>query len=157
MMKFFYNLLRFSLGIIFLYSGISKMIEPEVFAVLIESYGILPEILVFPTSVLLIIMEIIAGAGLLFEIKWSLELLTGLLLLFIGVLTYGIILGLDIDCGCFGKEEPEYKAYHGLRTALYRDIIMIAGIIYLYIWRYYKSPELVSINSLITNLRKGKK
>ena len=149
MLKFLYILLRFSLGIIFLYSGITKTIEPEVFAVLIESYGILPGILVYPASFLLILMEIIAGAGLLFDIRWSLELLTGLLLLFIGVLSYGIILGLDIDCGCFGQEEPEYKAYHGLRTALYRDIIMIAGIIYMYIWRYFKSPELISIKTFV--------
>ncbi len=154
MLKFLYIILRFSLGSIFLYSGVLKILEPQVFTVLIESYGILPEQLLYPASFLLILMEIIAGAGLLFDVKWSLELLTGLLLLFIGVLTYGIILGLDIDCGCFGKEEPEYKAYHGLRSALYRDIIMVAGIIYLYIWRYFKSPELISI---INILKRGKK
>ncbi len=149
MLKLFYNLLKVSLGLMFLYSGITKIIEPKVFAVLIDSYGILPEMFVYPASFLLIVMEIIAGAGLLFDIKWSLELLTGLLFLFIGVLSYGIILGLDIDCGCFGKEEPEYKAYHGLRSALYRDIIMIAGIIYMYIWRYFKSPELISIKTFV--------
>ena len=41
--------------------------------------------------------------------------------LFMAILGYGISMGLDVDCGCFGPEDPESKAFHGLRAALYRD------------------------------------
>ncbi len=154
MLKLIYTLIRLSLGLVFVYSGLTKLIEPTVFAVLIDSYGILPEILVYPTAVILIVLEIIAGAGLIADFKGSLEIISCLLVIFIGVVSYGIFLGLDIDCGCFGKEEPEYKAYHGLRSALYRDIIMAAGILYLYIWRYFTSPELISLQTITHYFKK---
>jgi uncharacterized membrane protein len=134
-----YNLIyiftRCVIGVIFIYAGITKFAEPEIFAALIGSYGILPEALLLSTALGLSLMEILAGAGLLFDIRGSLTAITTLLLLFILVLAYGILMGLDIDCGCFGPADPEAKAYHGLRTTLYRDIILLAAIIYLYRWR----------------------
>jgi hypothetical protein len=57
-------------------------------------------------------------------------------MLFITILSYGIWLGLDVDCGCFGPEDPEAQAFHGLRLALVRDIIMMLGIFYLYYQRF---------------------
>ena len=36
-----YILIRCIIGIIFIYAGITKLVEPKVFAVLIEAYGIL--------------------------------------------------------------------------------------------------------------------
>jgi hypothetical protein len=50
-------------------------------------------------------------------------------------------LGLDIDCGCFGPEDPESRAYGGLRTALYRDLAMAAGVAYLYWWRRWNAAD----------------
>ncbi|MEJ2158353.1 MAG: DoxX family protein, partial [Desulfobacteraceae bacterium] len=58
-----------------------------------------------------------------------------LLLLFMMVLGYGIWLGLDVDCGCFAAGDPEGGAYHGLRPALYRDAVMLAGMGYLILWK----------------------
>jgi hypothetical protein len=54
-----------------------------------------------------------------------------MLVLFMTVLVYGINLGLDIDCGCFGPEDPEL-AYKGLKTALARDMVMMTGVMFLY-------------------------
>ena len=50
-----------------------------------------------------------------------------LLLTFIGVLTYGIGLGLDIDCGCLG---PGYHV--SLRTQLLIDagLVLCCGLVY---------------------------
>lgn len=154
--RYLYILIRLGLGIVFLYSGISKMMDPEAFAVLIEAYGLIPESTVYPAAWLLILMEMIAGAGCIIDLQWSLEVITGLMIIFIAILSYGIVLGLDVDCGCFGADEPEYRAFHGLRTALYRDLIMVGGIIYLYIWRYLNSPELISLTKLTNYFnRKG--
>jgi len=54
-----------------------------------------------------------------------------MLLMFIAVLIYGIHLGLDIDCGCFGPEDPE-QAYKGLKVALVRDAVMMAALVFIY-------------------------
>jgi hypothetical protein len=44
-------------------------------------------------------------------------------------------MGLDVDCGCFGPDDYEADAFHGLRQSLYRDMVMLAGIAFIYGWR----------------------
>jgi len=46
-----------------------------------------------------------------------------------------------VDCGCFGPEEPEAEAFHGLRLALYRDMAMLAAVAFLYGWRRYRRVQ----------------
>jgi len=68
---------------------------------------------------------------------------------------YGLELGLDVDCGCFGPGDPEGRAYHSLRPALYRDTIMLAGIGYLFLWRRWQSARpvrLAVIHQKIVNM-----
>ncbi len=131
-----YHLLRLGLAVIFIWSGAVKLQQPEVFAVLIESYGLAPESWVPSISYLLPILEVVAGVGLVFDLKGYLGAITLLLICFLFILGYGIHMGLDVDCGCFGPNDPEAKAYHGLRSAFYRDMILIGAIAYLYAWRY---------------------
>ena len=140
-----YTIIRLALGGVFLFSGAAKIMAPITFATLINAYGILPEDTTLPFAVLLAGFEIIAGMGLIFDIKGSLASVSGLLVMFIAVLGYGIHMGLDIDCGCFGPDEPEAAAFHGLRTALYRDIAMIGGVVFLYVYRFLKTVEPKSI------------
>ncbi len=64
-------------------------------------------------------------------------------------------MGLDVDCGCFGAEDPEAEAFHGLRTALYRDLVMMAGIVFLYVWRRIRSIEPIRLSNLLPHLEKG--
>ena len=138
-MELLYRLCRWTLGGIFIYAGSTKLLEPEIFAVLIEAYGIVPEALLMPVAIGLPVLEVMAGFGLLFDIRGSLGLITGLLVIFMLVLSYGIWLGLDVDCGCFGPEDPEAEAFHGLRLSLFRDLVMMAGVIYIYVWRRYRA------------------
>lgn len=149
-----YILLRWIIGTVFIYAGITKLIEPVVFATLIDAYGLLPEIMIMPVAVVLPILEIIAGIALIFDIKYALVLITALLTLFIAVLAFGISMGLDIDCGCFGPGDPEAKAFHGLRTTLYRDLIMAVSIAYLFLWRRIKKIEPVILTKIFENGRK---
>ena len=44
-----YKVLRWGLGIVFIYAGGTKLAGPETFSVLIEAYGIVPEMLLMPT------------------------------------------------------------------------------------------------------------
>lgn len=134
-----YILTRCVIGAIFIYAGIVKLAEPKVFAVLLDAYGILPEVMIMPAALGLPLLEIVAGTGLIFNIRGSLTTITSLLILFIVVLGYGISMGLDIDCGCFGPDDPEQEAYHGLRSTLYRDIILLAACIYLHVWHKAKA------------------
>ena len=127
-----YRIVRWVLGGIFIYSGATKLLAPQTFAVLIEAYGLVPDMLLMPVALILPALEVVAGVGLLFDIRGSLAVIAGLLLLFIAILGYGIRMGLDVDCGCFGPEEPEAEAFHGLRLALYRDMVMLAAVAFFY-------------------------
>jgi len=152
MVDYIYKLCRWLLGSIFIYAGGTKLLEPEIFAVLIEAYGIVPELLLMPVAVGLPLLEMIAGIGILFDIRGSLALITGSLVLFIVVLGYGIWMGLDIDCSCFGPEDPETEAFHGLRTALFRDLAMMGGVLFLYVWRWYCSIHPVRVMIMVHQL-----
>jgi uncharacterized membrane protein YphA (DoxX/SURF4 family) len=140
-----YTLIRWSLGAVFIYSGGAKLLEPVTFAVLIDAYGLVPDGLLFPTAVGLAALELAAGIGLLVDIRGSLAVIAGLLAVFIAILGYGISMGLDVDCGCFGPDDPEAEAFHGLRAALYRDLVMMAGVGFLYGWRRYRAIRPVRI------------
>jgi hypothetical protein len=53
----------------------------------------------------LIGLELAAGGGLWCGRRWAVGLAGGLVVMFLCVLGYGILLGLDIECGCFGTGE----------------------------------------------------
>jgi uncharacterized membrane protein YphA (DoxX/SURF4 family) len=152
-----YKLARWGLGIIFIYAASVKLLEPRTFAVLIEAYGIVPQDLLMPVAVVLPALEVAGGIGLLWEIEGSLAAITGLLVLFIAILGYGIRMGLDVDCGCFGPDDPEAKAFHGLRESLYRDLTLLAGIGFMYGWRRYRTIQPVKITFIIRKLGKKRR
>jgi hypothetical protein len=151
-MDWLYRLCRWTLGGIFIYAGGTKLLEPEIFAVLIDAYGIVPEGLLVPVAIGLPFLEVIAGFGLLFDIRGSLALITGLLVLFMMVLGYGIWLGLDVDCGCFGPEDPEAEAFHGLRLSLFRDLVMMVGVFFIFGWRRYRSIRPAGVMAKVNHL-----
>jgi hypothetical protein len=93
-----------------------------------------------------------AGIGLLFDIRGSLALITGLLVLFITILWYAIWIGLDVDCGCFGPEDIESKAFHGLRLSLFRDMVMLGGAVFLYGWRWFRKIFPVKTMNIVNTL-----
>ena len=137
---------RLGLGVIFVWSGVAKLIEPQSFALTIGAFGLLPAQWIAPLAAALSLFEVAAGAGLLFDVRGSLEAITALLLLFTAILVYGLWLGLDIDCGCFGPGDPEGNAYHGLRPALYRDLVMLSAAGFLFYRRPRRSLKTVGLN-----------
>jgi uncharacterized membrane protein YphA (DoxX/SURF4 family) len=140
-----YRLIRVGLAAVFLWAGVAKLSDPQSFALVIGAYGLIPESLIMPVAVGLPALEVIAAIGLLFDIRGSLTIIAGLLVMFMGILSYGIWLGLDIDCGCFGAGDPEGQPHHGLRSAIYKDLLMMAGVAYLYLWRYRRSKRPVRL------------
>lgn len=98
-------LFRFCLGGIFIYAGVTKILDPEEFALAIYNYQILPDLLVNPVAVVLPWIEVICGFTLIFGwwIGASSLVLTGLLFIFLFALVITLARGLDISCGCFSS------------------------------------------------------
>lgn len=143
-----YQLFRWGLGAVFIYAGSVKLLAPQTFAILIDAYGLVPEFLLMPVAIALPALEVAAGIGLIFDIEGSLPVTGGLLVLFVAILSYGIWMGLDVDCGCFGPDDPEAAAFHGLRESLCRDLVMIAGIVFLFVWRRYRAIRPLRIKDI---------
>jgi uncharacterized membrane protein YphA (DoxX/SURF4 family) len=107
---------RVALGLIFLYAAYAKLhFEGEwhlrdyhfLFAMAIDSYKILPISSVQLMARILPWFELALG-GLLIAgvaVRWIGLITSGLLLVFIGAMTRAKILGLEINCGCFGNNE----------------------------------------------------
>ena len=127
---------RIALAAVFLVAGVFKLADLEAFAVSIGNFGILPDGLVAAAALLLALAEVLAAVLLLLGKPLGLWLITGMLLLFMGVLVYGIQLGLDIDCGCFGAAEGGPPAT--LSGAFLRDIPLLLICLAL-LWQRYKS------------------
>jgi uncharacterized membrane protein YphA (DoxX/SURF4 family) len=129
-----YRLARWALGAVFVYAGTVKLMDPGGFATVISRYGMAPEFLIPVAALGLPTLELVAGAGLLLDLKGSLSAIFAMLLLFAAVLWFGALNGLDIDCGCFSSSELAEQ--DSLRQALHRDLIMLAAAVYLYLWRW---------------------
>ncbi|MBE1425755.1 putative membrane protein YphA (DoxX/SURF4 family) [Desulfomicrobium macestii] len=130
-----YAAVRIALALAFLVAGITKILDPMTFAVTIDAFGILPGPLIPPVAVFLPLLEIMGAVALIFDIRGSLGLITLMILMFIAVLGYGMHMGLDIDCGCYGPGDTEGEAFAGIRDALWRDLIMLGCAATLYAWR----------------------
>lgn len=129
---------RWGLGLAFVYAGFSKSLDVPGFASVISDYGLVPELLLVPAALFMIAMELIAGLGLIVGYAWALHIVTAMLVLFIGVLAYGLWLGLDVDCGCFGPGDPEGDHHAGARSAIFRDLGMLLGVALLYFQHFYQ-------------------
>jgi hypothetical protein len=125
-----------------IFAALPKLSGPARFAEVIGAYGILPDSLLLPMAIMLPMLELLAAFLLLRGAASGLWLAAILMLLFVGVLLYGIWLGLDIDCGCFGPDDIESSAFHGLRTALIRDLFFLIPIVYCFLHHYIIHPKL---------------
>ena len=107
---------RVALGAIFLYAAYSKLYFDGAwhlhdyhffFAMAIDSYKMLPLSVVEWMARILPWFELLLGALLIVGIglRWAGSITTALLLVFMGAMTRAKILGLEINCGCFGNNE----------------------------------------------------
>lgn len=133
---------RWCIAVVFVSAGLPKLADPVLFSELIGAYGLLPDAVLLPAAVLLPVAEVAAAILLLRGRKEGLWLAAAMLLLFIAVLGYGIHSGLDIDCGCFGPDDPEHLAFSGLRTALLRDLLFCIPVLYSFWYHYYNTTKL---------------
>jgi len=131
---------RAGLGLIFALAGAYKLTTLAAFAGIVGDYGLLPKFLHYPAALTLALSETLAGAGLILNRRYCLEIVAALLVLFMGVLGYGLALGLDADCGCFAPGDPETLYHGGPRRALARDAAFLALCAFVYWQRRHGGP-----------------
>ena len=96
------RLLHWPLALLFLYSGSVKILRLPQFAQSVGEFGIVLDGLVKPTAFIVCVVELGLAYALWRQTSWAMLATTILLLCFLGVLAYGVAIGLDIECGCFG-------------------------------------------------------
>ena len=127
---------RWILGILFIYAGVRKLIEPLDFADAIAGFQMLPDHLIYPVAIGLPIFEIVLGIIVMIPKKqgWLKVGALGIALLniaFIVILLSALFRGLSVQCGCFGfgiMPPSEWDVH----IAIVRDItfLIIASICY---------------------------
>jgi uncharacterized membrane protein YphA (DoxX/SURF4 family) len=116
--------LRVALGIIFIYAAWVKLREPwELFALAINSYQLLPLKGVELVARTLPWFELAIGIMLILGVwlRISAGLTSALLLVFFALIVRAWAKGMEINCGCFGNDEPLTW------ITMLRDGAMLAG------------------------------
>jgi uncharacterized membrane protein YphA (DoxX/SURF4 family) len=129
-----YWFIRLGLSGLFIYAGAIKLTDPAAFARIISAHDLAPDWAVGYISVVLPSVEILAGIGLALGVRGGLVLVTGLLIMFVLVLGFGVMSDLQVDCGCFSTEELQERG--SLKVAFYRDIGLVMAALYLGWWKW---------------------
>ncbi len=122
---------RLGLGVLFIYSALAKISDPDAFAYSVSRYRVLPDFMIGLFSLTMPMLEFLTGLSMLFT-RWLREsalLVAGMLALFIVALVQALARGLNISCGCFGV--PSVGGRSEILIALVRDVVLIVPAIWL--------------------------
>lgn len=114
------TLLRLILALIFLIAAIEKLKSPEDFALSIDAYGVFPDGIINFLTIFIPWLELFISFGLIFQFKLRANLYLYLFLMsaFTLIVAYAMIIGLDIECGCFGENSEKVGWKKILENAL---------------------------------------
>ena len=115
---------RILLGAIFIYAGVSKILNPDQFAQAVMNYRIVPLVSVNLFAIVLPWLELVAGIFLLVGLfsVGSIVMIAVLMALFLGAIASALLRGLDISCGCFST-----GGAHKITTLYFiRDLLLFA-------------------------------
>jgi uncharacterized membrane protein YphA (DoxX/SURF4 family) len=132
-LKIIQIVLRVALGAIFIYAGWVKLQDPwQLFAAGVASYELLPMWAVEIVARTLPWFEIALGVVLIsgFFFRTSSTIVSALLAVFFTLIVRAYIQGKQINCGCFGGNEPISP------LTMLRDGSMLAGSILLCVMAY---------------------
>ncbi len=128
-----------ALGCLFLWAAMVKLWDVAAFLRAIGDYGLVWEPLLPVTGGSVLLLELMAAGGLLCGRRAGAGLAGALLVVFLCVLGYGIILGLDIDCGCFGTGGVGEGDGLSLKQAMVLDVVLLGCCCM--VWRSGRSPR----------------
>lgn len=126
-------LLRMAVGAVFFYAGALKIADPQQFALDVHHYELTPWSLSVLAAVYLPWLEVLAGAAVITRrLHLGALLALGVLtLIFTAALASAWARGLDISCGCFGKEAGAIKTNFPL--VIGRDLVLLVAITWLFL------------------------
>ncbi|HDJ22712.1 MAG: hypothetical protein B5M54_00800 [Candidatus Aminicenantes bacterium 4484_214] len=126
---------RLIIGVVLIWSGILKIIDPLNFARDILNYRLFPESWALWIAVILPGLELLIGLLLISGIlrTGASFLALSLFSLFIVLIMVTMIRGVNPDCGCFGAFSHKVGA-----SLLFQDLLLWLGALYLFL-RWQKS------------------
>jgi uncharacterized membrane protein YphA (DoxX/SURF4 family) len=130
--RYFLTILRAALALVFLYAAYTKLRQPWLlFAMSIDAYQILPEWAALTLGRVLPWLELFLGLLLAtgFGLRYAAAGASILLGLFFAVMVRAYVMGMKIDCACFGLGEaigPATLARDGLLLALSVGLTVMA-------------------------------
>ncbi len=100
----FFHSLRILIALVFIISGILKILNTNKFISAINSFDLIPNSLQVPIGYLIITLEIILGLLILLNIRlnFSLKTIITILIIFTVFLIVKYSEGAEVSCGCFG-------------------------------------------------------
>lgn len=130
--KYFILGLRLVLGVVFIYAAIDKIDKPEGFAESIYNYRMMPDVTINLMAIVMPWLELVCGVLIItgLFVRGSALLIGFMLLVFIIAISFALVRGLDISCGCF---KVGGNGGHAMAVdLLLRDILMfIAAVLVL--------------------------
>ena len=127
--KYFLLGLRLLLGVVFIYASIDKIGKPEGFAQAIYNYRMMPHVAINLMAIVMPWLELVCGILVIIGLflRGSALLIGFMLLVFVVAISFALVRGLDISCGCFRVEGGHALA----ADLLVRDVLMLiaAGIV----------------------------
>ncbi len=138
--SYFSLLLRIYIGAIFIYASIHKIIHPDIFAVDIATYDILPLSLVNLMAIILPYIEMVSGILIIigpFQ-KEAALMISAMMTIFLIAIIIAIYKGINASCGCFASQSIEEDPI-SYKTVI-RDLIWL--FITIYIFFFDKKPLL---------------
>jgi uncharacterized membrane protein YphA (DoxX/SURF4 family) len=133
-------LLRIYIGVIFIYASLHKIAHPDMFAIDIATYDILPLYLVNLMAIILPYIELTSGILIIigpFQKEGAL-LISGMMCMFLIALIIAIYKGINASCGCFASQSVEEDPI-SYKTVI-RDLSWL--LIALYVLLFDKRPLL---------------
>ncbi len=142
-------ILRIYIAGVFIYASFHKIIYPELFALDIASYDILPVELINLMAIVLPWLELFVGIMVFtgFQVKSNILLMIGMMIMFMTALSIALYNGLDMACGCFASSEAEEAISY---KTLLRDFIWISICIYIFVF----DNKPIGIDSMILNKKR---
>jgi uncharacterized membrane protein YphA (DoxX/SURF4 family) len=136
-------LARLGLGATFVVSGVSKFQYFSAFQRAVYDYGLVPVPVATFISHCLPGLEVLLGAYVIIGLFLRPAALgLGLMLAgFIGILSYALVTGMDIDCGCYvgGKSEP----------VTWKKVAEDVGLLLLALWVWRSQAHRWVLDSLV--------
>ncbi|MCP4346756.1 MAG: DUF1573 domain-containing protein [Desulfobacterales bacterium] len=135
-------LVRWFIGIVFVYASYHKIAEPARFAKIIYGYDLFPYFSINLIAIILPFIEFYTGMALALGIypRSAVLIINGMLLAFIIALGINLVRGHEFDCGCISFGDPGHFSSTG--QLLIRDIIMFVMGLYVF---FFDNPRKLSI------------